>query len=842
MASGLNTATPNSISSAMRSFLRSSARAIRRHPASSAASVAMAAIGIALLTLGLAVADAARWRVPPFPNGHEALVVYTSYETPREVRPRVGWSFPRLHYVREHATTFDRVTSWTPASLTLTGRSDPETVAGEFVSHEYFPLLGVAPVSGRSFAPEEDLARAPEPVAIVSAAFRLRRALLGDPVDVGSTFRLNGHIVTVVGVLPAGFRGLSDRSELWLPTPMAARLTYPEYLTTDQDFITLLARVRPGRTIAEVRREVAALSAAAHRVSPSSDAAGDARVAGTAESLGTARVRPEGGRGALLALGGSALLFLLTSANLVALLLARGAARRRETAVTIALGATPARIWRVQALEGALVVLTGAVIAVIGIAAWLRLAGPFDPLGSVGRGFLGTFSSVAMDGRLLAWWALSSLLAILGVATLPAAWALRHATLDHLREGSHGSAATGVSLRRPGAAAAILTLESALAVILVVAAGQLLESYRRLQGVDVGVDPTHVLTFELQPSEGDVPPQAAPGFIDRVLASVREVPGVQSASVDGGAPLAGSATTALHIVGRADDPVAGAPIVLRHYVGPEHFATLGIPLLAGRGFTEGDRADAPRVVAISASAARRYFPAGDALGQRVWFEGSTLTSPDSSAEIVGIVGDVKYDNPIGERTTASFYTPYAQFTYGWRVYFVRVSGEPRLMQRSIAAAVHRVAPDLPLRNVRPLEEILQSSRDGSRRAAIGTGALALLGIVLAVCGIWAVVSHVTAQRRRDMAIRMAHGATPARVLRLVLGEGLAWPVLGLAVGAMVAGATSRVLRAVLYGIAPGDPAIVAAGAVIFLLAAVGACLVPAWRASRTSPIEALRAD
>lgn len=817
-------------------------RSLIRHPASSTVGILMAAIGIALLTLGFAVIDAARWRPLPFPTAREALVLYTSYTSTRELRPEVRWSFPRLQYVREHATTVDRVTAWTTTSLTLSGRDEPEVIAGEFVSREYFALLGVAPLTGRGFAADEDVPGAPSAVALVSAAFQARRQLLGDSAVVGGTIRLNAQPVTIIGVMPPSFRGLSGGADVWLPTAMAPVLTYPEYLTTDQDFITLLARHVPGRSQDEVQSEIRALAVAAQRASPSDDAPVDGSVSGLAKPLGAARVRSDGSRAATLALAGSALLFLLTLANLVALLLGRVVARRRETAVTIAIGAPRANVWRANARDGAVLVMVAAVLALAGVAAWFQFAGPIDPLASVGRGSFATFSAVTLGWRVVVWWLAASLLALTAATTIPAWYAVRHAALDHLQDGAHGSTVSGVSLRRPGVAAAILAIESALAMVLVVAAGQLLESYRRLRRVDVGVDPAHVLTFELHPPESRVPPEAAPRFIDGVLESVGTVPGVLAASVDGGAPLAGSASAELQVVGRPNDPVTGAPIVWRHYVGPDHFATLGIPVRAGRSITPVDRADAPRVVVISESAARQYFPDGNAIGRRIWFDGSSLSSPDSSAEIVGIVGDVKYDSPIGERTMASFYTPYAQFTYGWRVYFVRVSGEPRAMVRTISDAVHRVAPDLPLRNVRPLDDILTSSRAAQRSAARGTGMLALLGLLLAACGIWAVVSHVTAQRSRDMAIRLAHGATTGRVVRLVLRDGLAWPVLGTVVGAVLAIAFSGALRALLYDVAPGEPRIVAGAAMVFVLAASAACLFPAWRVSRINPIEALRAD
>ncbi len=820
----------------MRTLLRS----IRRHPPSSLAAVAMAAIGVALLTLALAVLDAVQWRPLPFPGARRLVVITTNHRTAREERRAVGWSYPRLTFVRERATTVEHVAPWRPASVTLEVRDAAERISGEFVSADYFHLVGVSPRSGRVFSSNEDLPGAASPLVVVAAAFVERQAAAGAPIAIGTTLRVNGQPVTVIGIMPAGFRGLTDAADFWLPTAMAPVLTYPEYLTTDQDFITMLARPRAGTTPAQVAAEVGRLAEAADRAFPREEDV--AAVTGVVTPFPIARVRPDGARAASLILAGAVVLFLLTAANLVALALGRALARRRESAVVLALGATPARLWRQQATEHAVLILSGAVLGLGLLALALQLTGPIDPLGGLGRSFFATWSDVALSWRLAGWWLLGTIAILALAAGIPATWTARRVSLDDLREGSHGSLAVGTSLRRPGAAALLLATEAMLAVVLVGAAAQLLESYRRMQRTPVGVEPSGVLTFEVQPSEATVSAANAPAFIGRVLDAIRSVPGVVSASVDGGAPLSGSASSLLHIVGRPDDPATGPPPVLRHYVGEDHFATLGIPLLAGRAFTAADREGAPRVVIVSESAARRYFPGGDAVGQRVWFAGSTMTSPDSSGEIVGVVGDVKYTPLLAERTTASFYSPYRQFTYGWRTYFVKVQGEPRALVRAIADAVQREAPGLPLLNVRPLDELMAASFAVPQRAAAGTGWLAALGLLLASSGIWAVVSHAVVQRRREVAIRLAHGATGRRVVRLLLRDGLAWPLAGLLAGIALGAAGSRVLRALLYGIEPGDPGTLLAGAATFAAAAIIACLLPALRSARTRPIEALRAD
>ena len=804
--------------------------------------MSMTAIGIALGTLGVAVFDALHWRPLPFLDPSSAVVLYSRHESLRQVRPQVNWSYARAQFVSERATTVDLAGPWRPAAFTLTGQIPPTVINGEFVSAGYFELLGAQPAAGRHFYRTGRAATESDATVVVSDTFRARRQLGADPLTIGSTLQLNGHELTVIGIMPEGFQGITGTAEVWLPISVAPQLTYPEFLTTNQDFITLLARRKAGVTTDAASREVALLAADAYRAFPSDDVSGAVTIGGAAVPLSEVRARPEGRRAARLVLAGSVMLFLLAMANLAALHMSRSISRRREAAVNLAMGASPAGLWLILARDWTPPVVSGALIALATLGAWMRTMDAFDPLGGLGRNVIGTFSAVVFDGRFVAWWGLATALALALSIALPAIWAARRTTLGDLRAGSRGSVSSGLSLRRPGTPAVILGVEAALAVVLVIAAAQLLESYRRMQATSVGVDDSHVLTFEVQPSERAVPPAAAAAFVDRVLESVRTVPGVVSASVDGGAPLVGSANTTLHIVGQPTDPVAGPPMVLRHYVGPEHFSTLGVPLRQGRSFTYADRQGAPAVVVISESAARQYFPDGDAIGQRVWFGGSTLTSPDSAGEIIGVVGDVKYAPLLGERTTASFYTPYRQFTYGWRVYFVKVAGDPMALAQAITASVGRVAPEWPLLHVRPLDDLIASSSSVSRRAALGTGALAALGLLLAASGIWAVVSHSVSQRTREMAIRMAHGATTGRIMRLTLSGGLAWPLAGLLVGLLASVAFSEALRSLLYGVTPGAPALVLAGGCAFTLIATAACLAPAWRAARVNPIDALRAD
>jgi putative ABC transport system permease protein len=427
------------------------------------------------------------------------------------------------------------------------------------------------------------------------------------------------------------------------------------------------------------------------------------------------------------------------------------------------------------------------------------------------------------------------------VAIPPALSAFRIDVADGLKSGSRSVAGGAIRLRRPSARGLIVGIEAALAMLLVVGAGLLIDSFRRMRGADLGIDTSNVLTFWVIPSEVKVPPATAPAFVTRLLDAVSRIPGVTSATVDGGAPVSGSANTELHIAGR--ESPARPPVVLRHYVAPGHFHTLGIRLLRGRSFTGADVASAPRVTVISEGAARRFWPNESPLGRRVWFgSGSGFTSPDSSAEIVGIVSDVVYAPLDREPNDASFYTPYMQFTYASRMVFLRTTRDPLALVPAVRSALQTIDPDLSMRDVQTLEQLVNGSWARHRFDAILFGGFGIMALLLAASGIFAVLAYAVGTRTREFGIRIALGARRRVVMGLVIREGMAFPIAGLLIGAAAALAGTRVLAASLYGISPTEPSVFLGTALLLLGVAVMACAIPAWRATRVDPIEALRAD
>jgi putative ABC transport system permease protein len=715
-------------------------------------------------------------------------------------------------------------------------------VSCERVSASYFSLLRVDAVRGRVFAEDEDDPAGPAPVAVIAHS-SWTRDFASDAGIIGRTIRLNGVPLTVIGVLPAGFSGLSGRATMWIPRTLSSQIAYAEYATTNQNFISAVGRLRPGVDLESARSELAILGAEINRALPSDPGNPAEQVTAMVTPVNDARAGALVRRSLFVLLGGVALLHLLACANVINLMLGRAAARQREYAVRAALGSSARRLFAHR--FAADVVLAGIGGAAGVMLAWWAIVVITPPVStwSTAVGEVASFDRPSVSiVELMFGMALAIVTAVL--VAMPSA--IKASLVDvsrGLTTTSRSVAGGGLSLRAPTTRGVIVSVEAALAVLLVVAAGLLLDSVQRMRRVDIGVDPDHVLTFWVIPSEARVPPSAAPAFITRLLEAIESVPGVASVTVDGGGPLAGSASTTLYIAGRPAPPAGQAPPVTRHYVGPDHFRTLGIRLIRGRTFSAADAADSPRVTVISETAAARFWPNDDPIGRRVWFGGgSNFDSPERSAEIVGIVSDVRYQPFDRSLNQASFYTPYKQFTYPARMVFVRTAADPMSVIAGVRRAVGSVDPELALQDVRPLTDVVSTSWARRRFDATLFAGFGIAGLLLAASGIFAVLAHSVESRRREFGIRIALGAHRGRVVRQVLREGMAFPIAGLSVGLVAAAWLTRVLQSLLFETTPQEPRVFAGVISVLLLASALACLAPAWRATRADPIEALRSE
>ena len=803
------------------------------------------ALGVAALTTTFAVANAALFRQPPFPEADRLLMLNIQRHPQGEPEHLERWSFARFQLLRQSQKSFEDVATHAPASLTLSGDANAEVVDAERVSASYFSLLRTGAAFGRLFTPAEDDAKRPTPVALLGHRLWARR-YASDPAIIGRTIRLNGVPLTVIGVMPPAFHGLSDRAELWVPATMTPLLTYADYVTTNQNFISAFGRLKEGVDPARARSELAVLGAVINRAIPSDPETPLEHVTATGTTLNEARSDRTTGRALVVLLGAVGVLHLLACANVINLLLGRVAGKRRESAVRVALGSSSGRLFKDLLSEGLLLALPGALLGVaLAIWACAVLSPPTNVWAP--RNFYGSLAPFDRPAFGLMEFAFGVGLAWVSaclVAIPPALSAFRIDVSSGIQIGSRGVVGGGgLSLRRPSSRGVIVGIEAALAVVLVVAAGLLLESFERIRGTGIGVQQANVLTFWVVPSEARVPPAAAPAFVTRILEAVTRVPGVLLATVDGGGPVSGTARSTLYIEGRETPPPGQAPGILRHYIAPDHFRTLDIPVRRGRVFSALDTESGPRVTVISETAARRFWPGEDPIGKRVWFGGgSNFDSPERSAEIVGIVADVMYEPLDRQPNRASFYTPYRQFTYASRMVFLRTANDPWTVVAGVRKAIASVDPELALRDVRPLEEVVSGSWARHRFDAALFGGFGAAAILLAATGIFAVLSHAVQSRTREFGLRMALGADTARILGHVLREGMVFPTAGLLVGGAAAFMLTKVLQSSLYEVSPREPRVFVAAAAVLLSVAILACLAPAWRATRTDPMEALRAE
>jgi putative ABC transport system permease protein len=825
-------------------LLSASIKAATKTRATTVAIVTFVALGVAALTSAFNLADGALWRPPPL-HEPERLVLVSSTHTNTRGETRIArWSYPRIQLIKQQAQSFVHVANYTPTTTTLTGGENPEVVTGEFVSPDYFKVMAIQPLLGRVFQASEDSVAGAHPVVVISYQF-WQQHFGGRPGITGQTLSLGGHVLTMIGVLPEGFRGLSGNARVWMPTTMAPVLSYPEYLTTDQNFINIVARLKPDVSVARANVEFGVFGPQVFAALPVTDA--DSGEVSSAVVRGINELRATTGtrKSVLTLLAAVALLYLLACTNVTSLLLSKAAARRREMAIRQALGATSARLLPSVIAESALLVGVGGAFGLL-LAFWVSALLPAPEQLWNTQNFnsaLSAFADPAFGIRSAVFGLVLMVVTVVLVSWVPAAGLLRVNMPANLRDGARGFTVGGATLGRPNARGIIVAFEAALAMVLLLAGSLMIDSFSRMRATDLGIDASQVLTFDLRVPDAQVSPDDAPDFIRRVLAAITAVPGVVSASVDGGAPVSGSAISTLLVAGRPIPNDDDQPRVLRHYVAPDHFKTLGIPLKAGRTFTDQDDVNHPRVIIISELAAKRFWPNENPIGQRVWFGGgSSFNSPERSGEIIGVVGSVAYERLDREPFRPDFYTPYMQFTYASRMVFVRTEGDPLLAVNAVRAAVKTVSPDTPLRDVQSMESLIGKSWTRQRFDAFLFGVFAVLALLLSASGIYAVVSYAIHQRTREMGIRLALGATNAMVLRLVLREGMAFPLVGLGVGLVASLAMSRVLVSSLYQVSPTDPLIMFRTVAVLLLAAMAACAVPAWRATRVDPLVAMRAD
>lgn len=809
-------------------------RTFRRQPGFSAVAILTLALGIGATTAILSIVNGVLLRPLPYPNGRRVVQVWQTGKPGTAAEGAVlPFSLANFVDLRAQNGAFERLAAFRSWSYTLALEGEAELLAGARVSPGLFEALGVKAALGRSFRPDDERTGA-EPVAILGDGL-WRRRFGADPAVIGRPVTLNGQRFTVVGVMPPRFQfprgaelgaafGFAARTEIWTPLVITpGELQFRGTLN-----LAVIGLPRLGLAPAAVDADVDLVLDRVARANPAGAAEMSAR-AGSLREQSVAAVRPA----LLVLLGAVGFLLLIACVNVSNLLLTRTAARYREVAVRSALGAARRRLFRQFVTENLILALAGGtlgvLVAIIGKNALLALAPARLP----------RVDDVAMNWPVLA--GVFGLVVLVGLVFggLVVWEALRGDRIEGLREGARGSAGRGRRRLRQG----LVVVEVAVSVMLLAGAGALGRTFLNLRRVTPGIRTDHVMTAQVSlpliTSDFRQFFRLAPGwarFYGQLTDAIASRPGVEAVGVITTLPLSGAwESTGLVIEGRAPPQPGEQRSALFAGVSEGYFDALGIPLVRGRLFTVQDRDSSAAVVLIGETLARTYWPGEDPLGQHVRvFTGQSL-------EIVGVVGDVRIRD-VASPPPPALYLPLSGYPGPTMQLVVRSAGEPMGQLAAVRDALRAIDPTVPLTEARPMDEVLSESLAQQRFSALLVGAFAVAALGLAVLGLYGVISFGVAHRGREIGVRLALGAEPTRVVRMVLREGLELAGLGVVVGVIGAWALSRLLAGLVYQVSPSDPLTLAGVSLALLMVAALGALGPARRAMRVDPARTLREE
>jgi len=804
--------------------LRYGARGLARTPGFTAVAVLTLALGIGATTAIFSVVNAVLLRPLPYPDADRVAMVWMDNR-------RMGMSedihsWPNYADYRDQNRVFSALAAYTPAGYNVTGgclegECEPQRVAAAASTANLFAVLGVAPRVGRAYSAAEET-EGQDAVALISHGLWTRQ-FGADPAMVGRTIRLNGRERTVIGVMPRGFAFPTAETDVWVP------LALPDDFRQARNSFALYAvgRLRPGVTLERAQAEMSAIAKRLETQYPTLRDLGVNLVALPEQIVGKSL------RTALwIMLGAVGAVLLIGCANVANLLLSRAAVREREVGVRLALGASRGRLVRQLLTESVLLAAVGGALGVALAWAGLRLLIGLAPA-DVPR-----LDEVRIDGLVLAVTSAVALATGIVFGLVPALQASRPELAEALRDGRGGTASRrGHRLRRLLAAGQV-----ALVVVLLTGAGLLIRSFVQLQQVRLGFRPDHLLTMQLSlPGAKYQTPQQRIAFFERVVERVRALPGVQGVGAISDVFLSKTPnSTNFTIEGRAPTPDQQNVEVPLDGVTPDYFRVMGIELKSGRTFTAQDGADAPRVVIVNENMARKFWPGEEAVGKRFRYgDGSGGADGPPWMTIVGVVGDMRrtgYEAPVRYET----FLPYPQRAASRMTLVVRTRGEPTALAPAVRAEVRGVDADLPVYEVKSMDELLSAMVAQRRFSMALLGTFAGLALLLGVVGVYGVTSYLVAQRTREVGLRLALGAPPRALVAMVVRQGMVVAAAGIAVGIVGALLVTRLMSGLLYEVSPRDLGTLLGVAAVLALATFAANYVPARRAARVDPLVALR--
>jgi putative ABC transport system permease protein len=801
--------------------LRYSLRTLRKTPGFSIVALLVLALGIGANTAIFSVVNSVVLRPLPYPGADRLAIIW---ETDlKDGIQREGPSGPNFLDWKEQSQSFEEMALLEVGTGTLTGEGEPEQLTGLRVTTNFLSMLGAHTVLGRTFTDAEGAGQARYPVAVLTNAFWKSR-FASDPHVIGRNFTLNSEPYTVIGVLSPDF-WQSLPSDIFVPWPNAQLRAKDR---ANHDF-GVIGRLKPGVTLAQAQGE---LSGVARRINAQTPrlAGWDVTVVGMKQALFES-IQPA----LLLLLGAVGLLLLLACVNVASLLLARVTGRRNEMAIRVALGARRGRLIQHVLSESLLLSLIGGALGVF-FAVWgvdlLNAVLPATlPAPNAGAEFMRP--AIGVDARALIFALLISTAAALVFGLIPALQAARADVNDALKAGGRTSSA---SAERSGVWTLLMAGEIALATMLLVGAGLAMKSFVNLQHVNSGIRPDHVLTFRMRLPTDNLyqKDRDQSSFYRRVLDNVQQIPGLQNAGLTDVLPLGQQNDREYFTIENRALPAGQTLVADFRRVSPGYLHTMGIALLQGRSISDRDLSTAPPVILIDEILRRQYFPAENPIGKRMRLWGQYR-------EIVGIVSQVHHYG-LDKLPEPTIYAPYEQMPNKAMALAVRTTMDTQAVVKAVKQAVWSVDPGQPVFQIRSMDDYLSLADTAPRISTALLAVFACISMLLAALGIHGVVSYGVAQRTREFGLRMALGSTPAQLKRLVIQNGLKTAIIGLVTGMAAAGALAVTLRALLFGITPLDPEVMAGVAALLLTVALIANYLPARRATRIDPMVALHHD
>ena len=821
-AKGVFTTAPREHLAMLRQDSVFALRMMRKNVGFTLAAILVLGLGIGANTAIFSVVNAVLLKPLPYAHGERLLMLRERLS--REGPAGRNISVPEMLDYRAQSRSLDAVVEYHNMQFILLGRAEPEQVQTGVVSWNFFEVLGAKPLLGRNFSPDDEKPGAPA-VLLLSYEYWLR-SFGGDPTVVGKVFRMNDKPHTVIGVLPP-FPQYPEENDVYMPTS-ACPFRSSEQMATHRDhrMVRLFGRMKPGVKPTAAQADLSTIAASMQKEYPSDyprDVQASIEVTPLKNEL-THQARPT----MLLLLAAAGFVLLIACANVANLNLARMVRRERELSVRAAMGASRVRLFRQLLTESGLLALVGGAIGVALAASGMQLLTAY-----VAR-FTPRAHEVHMDAAVLVFTLVVALFVSVLTGTAPAI-ARREGLITGLKE---GSAQSTLGATRGKLRSALIVAQVSVSFLLLIGAGLMVRSLINLQRVDPGFHPENVLTIQLSLDFSRYTKnEQVLGFCNSLLERVRSLPGVSSAAAAGVFPLDKSPATNNEFMIEGREGSANDKLIADfNIITPGYLDVLGIPLRAGRDFDRRDTPESPKSALINESLARRYWPKGDAVGHRVSFDqGKTWT------QILGVVGDV-HEHGLDQPPTDFIYVPFSQYPTNGPSLLARTAGDPMAIARTVVQRLYEVDPNQPAGMIQSLEQYRADSIAAPRLTANLLGLFALLALAIAAAGIGGVMALAVSQRTHEIGVRMAIGARPGEIVRMILSQGMSLALLGVTIGLAAAFGLTGAVKSLLFQVPPNDPATFFGVAAVLALAALVACYLPARRAAQVDPLRALRTE